>query len=229
MPALSKYLGELGIEPKDISIYRKAFTHMSSASCPSESYERLEYLGDSVIGMVIADFLYRKFPEKEEGELSRIKASVVNSETLGRKAEELKLEKLLRVETARVRQGSRAEFSILGDIFEALCGAIFADRGYLQAKKFILTNLKNACLTAGENVGPIDYKSRLQELWQHKFKEPPDYIVVDETGPDHDKLFTIEVRYKGKLLGSGEGSSKKRAEQEAAKSAFECEIEKDRR
>jgi ribonuclease III len=221
MVSLKSYLEELGIEPKDISIYRRAFTHQSSAATPQDSYERLEYLGDSVIGMVVSDFLYRTFPDKEEGELSRIKASSVSREALGNKAEDLKIEKLLRVETARVRQGSRAEFSILGDTFEALVGAIFADRGYRLARKFILENLKDVCLKAAEREGPIDFKSRLQELWQQRYKEPPTYRVASESGPDHDKVFTVEVRHKGKLLGRGQGSSKKRAEQEAASAALE--------
>ena len=229
MVSLKNYLEELGIEPKDISIYRRAFTHLSSAASPAESYERLEYLGDSVIGMVISDFLYRKFPEKEEGELSRIKASAVSREALGKKAEDLKLEKLLRVETARVRQGSRAEFSILGDTFEALVGAIFADRGYRLARAFVLRSLKDVCLVAAENEGPIEYKSRLQELWQQRYKEPPTYRVASESGPDHDKVFTVEVRYKGRLLGKGQGSSKKRAEQEAAQAALEREASREKR
>ena len=202
-------------------MYRRAFTHLSCASSPDESYERLEFLGDSVIGMVVADFLFRKFPEKEEGELSRVRATVVSRESLGATAERMGLEEHIRVETARVKMGSRAEFSILGDTFEALVGAIFADRGWAQAKSFVIRNLKAACLAAGEIEGPTDYKSRLQELWQQRYKEPPVYKVVSEEGPDHNKIFSVVVKYKGRKLGRGEGTSKKRAEQEAAKSALE--------
>ena len=224
MPGLKKFLENLGIEPRDLSIYRRALTHTSCATSPGESYERLEFLGDSVIGMVISDFLFSKFSEKEEGELSRIKATVVSRETLGGVTESLGIEKYMRVETARVKQGSRAEFSILSDTFEALVGAIFSDRGYRHARRFILRCLKDISMTASENEGPIDYKSRLQELWQRRYKEPPSYDVVSESGPDHNKLFTVEARWKNRLLGRGEGSSKKRAEQEAARAAFEREI-----
>jgi ribonuclease-3 len=176
-----------------------------------------------VIGLVVSDFLCRKYPFKEEGELSRIKATVVSRENLGLVAGKLGVEKHLRVETARVREGRKAEFSIMGDVFESLVGAIFVDRGYRAARKFILEHLKEACLIAGENEGPIDYKSSLQEIWQERYKEPPAYNVVSETGPDHAKVFTVEVRWKSRLLGRGDGSSKKRAEQEAAKCALEKE------
>jgi ribonuclease-3 len=223
MAGLKAFIEGLGVEPRDLAVYRRALTHISCVAEPDESYERLEFLGDSVVGMVVSDFLCRRYPLKEEGELSRIKATVVSRENLGLVADKLDVEKYLRVETARVRSGSKAEFSILGDVFESLVGAIFVDRGYRAARKFILEHLKEACLIAGENEGPVDYKSRLQELWQERYKEPPAYTVVSEKGPDHAKLFTVEVRWKGRLLGRGDGSSKKRAEQEAAKAAMEKE------
>jgi ribonuclease III len=224
MPKLDKFLKALSIEPKDISIYRKALTHISSAPTASDSYERLEFLGDSVIGVVISDFLYRKFPQKEEGDLSRIKASVVSRDTLGAKAIELGLDKYLRADTVRVREGRTAEFSIMSDCFEAVVGAIFADRGYRAAKAFIIKNLKEECMILKEMQGPSDFKSRLQEFWQQKCKATPEYRVISEEGPDHSKIFSVEVRYRGKTLGIGQGSSKKKAEQEAARMAYEAEI-----
>jgi ribonuclease III len=221
MVSLKTFLHNQDIEPKDISIYRRAFTHLSCASSPGESYERLEFLGDSVMGMIVSDYLYQVFPDKEEGDLSRIRATVVSRDALGELAERLGLEKFLRVETARVRAGSRAEFSIMSDTFEALVGAVFSDLGYRASKKFVLKHFRQLCIDAGQKGGPIDFKSQLQEFWQGMYKVPPTYKVVSETGPDHNKLFTVEVKYKSKKLGRGEGSSKKRAEQEAAREALE--------
>jgi len=224
MPRLGPFLKKLGIEPKDLGLYRRALTHVSAAPSIEESYERLEFLGDSIIGAVVSDFLYRQFPDKEEGDLSRIRAIVVNRETLGSKAIEMGIDKFIRADTVRVREGEQAEFSILADSFEALVGAIFNDLGYRAARTFILKALREECLNLSEMEGPADFKSRLQEMWQQRVKKPPDYYVVSESGPDHRKTFTVEVRYRGKILGRGKGSSKKRAEQEAARVAYEAEM-----
>ena len=221
MSRLKPFLKKLGIEPKDLSIYRKALTHLSAAEKPSESYERLEFLGDSILGMVISDFLYQRFGDKEEGGLSRIRAIVVSQDSLGVKAEELGLGKFVRADTVRIREGENAEFSILADCLEALIGAVFADRGYIQARKFILNMFREECLNLAEMKGPSDYKSKLQELWQDMYKDIPEYSTVSEEGPDHNKFFTVEVRFKRRKLGTGTGSSKKRAEQEAARIAYE--------
>jgi ribonuclease-3 len=223
MKQLAGFLNKLGIEPKELSNYRRAFTHISAATNPSESYERLEFLGDSVIGLVISDFLCRAFPDKEEGDLSRIKAMVVSQESLSTKAVELGLEKYLRADTVRVREGRHTEPSILADSFESLVGAIFIDRGYRIAKTFVLKQLREDCLNLRDMSGPSDYKSQLQELWQRIYKDTPEYEVITEVGPDHRKEFTVEVSYKGKSLGTGTGASKKKAEQEAARVAVEHE------
>jgi len=225
---LVRFLKKIGIEPKNIGLYARAFTHISSASSQDENYETLEFLGDSVIGMVVSEYLFKKFSGKNEGELSRIKALVVSSETLGAKAEELGFEKLMNVATAQVRGGGEIEFSILADCFEAFVGAIFADRGYRKAKAFIIGQLREKCDELRDMVGPSDYKSRLQELWQDRFKKTPKYEVIIESGPDHAKEFTVEVSFGGKVLGEGSGSSKKRAEQEAAKVALERESKRKR-
>jgi len=229
MAQLKRLLKKLGIDPKDLSIYRRALTHLSATAEPSDSYERLEFLGDSVINLVISEFLYRKFPDKEEGDLSRIRAMVVNGETLGMKALELGFDKYLRADTVRVREGATAEFSILADSFEAVTGAIYMDRGFRIAKKFVIDKLGDECLRLKDIHGPSDFKSKLQELWQHRTKETPEYVVISEVGPDHDKVFTVEAKYRNKVLGRGEGSSKKRAEQEAAKAAWERESHPDKK
>ncbi len=229
MSRLANYLNRLGIEPRDLSHYRRALTHISAAGDPSESYERLEFLGDAILGLVISDYLYRNFADKEEGSLSRIRAMVVSQEPLAEKAIELKLQKYIRVDTVRVREGEGIEKSILADAFESMVGAVFADRGYRQARAFVLKYLKDECIRHSDLTGPTDYKSRLQELWQQRYKNTPDYEVVRETGPDHEKMFTIEVRYRRKVLGKGKGHSKKKAEQEAAKQAYERVIEKEKK
>lgn len=221
MTDLKKFLNKIGIEPKNPAIYAQALTHLSAVSSNFDSYERLEFLGDSVIGMIISDFLFRTFPGKEEGELTRVKATVVSREVLGEKARQLGFEKFLAVDTARVREGGVAEFSILSDCFEAVTGALLIDRGYRMCRKFVLQHLKDECMAMRDSIGPTDHKSRLQEMWQEKYKEPPEYTIVDQTGPDHSRTFTIEVRYKKKVLGRGAGTSKKKAEQDAAHDALE--------
>lgn len=221
MGRLIKFLKRHGIEPKDMSLYRKAFTHVTCADTSGDSYERLEFLGDCVVGMIIGDFLYRKFPEKEEGELTKMRAAVVSRESLAAVSEAMGIGELIRAGTMRFKEDGRVESSILGDVFESLVGAIFADRGYMAAKRFVLSVLKDACLSIKNSEGPMDYKSRLQEIWQEKYKEPPVYKVISEKGPDHNKIFMVEVRYKKRILGRGEGSSKKKAEQEAARMALQ--------
>ena len=229
MKRLTTFLKKVGIEPREISYYRRALTHISSAVNHHDSYERLEFLGDSIIGMIIGDFLFRKFREKEEGALSRIRAMVVSRETLGGKALELGIDKMMRADTVRIREGEQVEISILADAFEALVGAVFADRGYRAARNFVLLHLRDECMKLKEMEGPSDYKSRLQEYWQHKYKETPEYVTLYEKGPDHNKMFSVAVTYQGKRLGKGVGSSKKRAEQEAAREAFEKEARKKQR
>jgi ribonuclease III len=226
MEKLKRFLNEIGIEPKNLAHYRRALTHLSAAENPSESYERLEFLGDSVTGVVISKLLFEQFPDKEEGDPSRIRAQIVSRESLGAKAVELHLDDYLRAKTVRIREGGVAEFSIMSDCFEAIVGAIFADRGYTQAKSFILRHLKTECIALKDMHGPCDAKSQLQELWQQRYKEPPEYVVVSEKGPDHNKIFSVHVLYKGKVLGKGKGSSKKRAEQDAAMAAVTHEMKK---
>ena len=226
MYSLRRFLKKLGIEPRDLSVYRRALTHVSTAENHFESYERLEFLGDGISGMVIGDFLFRKFPCKEEGDLSRIRALVVSQESLGSKAVELGLDKHLRADTVRIREGGGAEFSIMADCFEAMVGAVFADRGYRAARDFVLRHLGEQFMDLQEMEGPFDCKSRLQELWQQMYKDTPEYKVVSEKGPDHNKVFTVEVRFGGKILGKGQGSSKKRAEQEAARKAYDKAVRK---
>lgn len=229
MKRLAAFLKKVGIEPKDLSLYRRALTHISAAVNHHDSYERMEFLGDSIIGMVIGDFLFRKFPDKEEGALSRIRAMVVSRETLSEKALEMGIDKRLRADTVRIRGGEQVEMSILADAFEALVGAVFADRGYREARKFVLRHLRDECMKLKDMEGPSDYKSRLQEYWQQKYKDTPEYYTIYEKGPDHNKVFSVAVKYHGRRLGKGIGSSKKRAEQEAARDALEREAKKIKR
>ncbi len=229
MSRFARFLKKLGIEFDNLSIYRQALTHVSAAKTHFDSYERLEFLGDSIIGMVIGDFLYKRFPEKEEGDLSRIRAIIVSRETLGAKALELGFDRHLRVDTVRTREGGQVELSILADCFEAMVGAVFADGGYRKARAFVLRHLREETLRLKEMEGPADFKSRLQEYWQHKYKHTPEYEVIWERGPDHNKEFAVQVLYEGKVLGKGKGSSKKKAEQEAAQQAYEKEMKKAQR
>jgi ribonuclease III len=194
-----------------------ALTHPSAALPGEPHYERLEFLGDAVLDLAIADLLMRRLPEAKEGTLSKERASIVNGRTLALKALEVGLSRTLRLGKGEEKNGGRDKTSILAASFEALIGAIYTDGG-LQAAQRVVERL-----FAAEIGGPSaerDYKTELQEISYRRFRAQPIYELLAARGPDHAKRFTTRIRIAGRELGIGEGGSKKQSEQAAARVAL---------
>lgn len=199
-----------------------ALTHRSWANEKGEveHYERLEFLGDAVLGLLAAEWLYERHPELPEGELSKRKSQLVSEETLTRYAAELELGTALKLGVGEERSGGRGKASLLADSLEALFGAVYLDAGLEAARKAVEPMLEEAVEERPEAVAQADTKTRLQEHAQAHGWELPEYRLVGESGPDHEKVFTVECRLRGEPVGRGEGPSKKRAEQRAAADAL---------
>ena len=213
----------IGYRFRNISLLQNALTHSSYANERWHnsllSNERLEFLGDSVLGMLVAEYLYRNFPDRPEGELTRMRADMVCEQTLAAAANKIGIGEHLLLGHGEEQGGGRSRNSILADAMESVIAACFLDGGIEAALKvvqqFILVEVP---VTRLHNV---DYKTKLQELVQQKKNQVLSYALVGESGPDHDKHFEVEVSLNGRVVGSGSGSSKKRAEQSAAASAVE--------
>jgi ribonuclease-3 len=205
---------------KDLELLKTALTHSSYANETSvESNERLEFLGDAVLGFIVAHVLYKRYPDASEGKLSKMRSSIVSRMNFAHLARELKIDKQVLLGKGEENTGGRERESNISGTFEAVIGAIFIDGGYRRVSKIIATLLKN-CLNGDEEIFK-DYKTKLQEVAQRKFKKVPKYKVVLEEGLPHDKNFHIEVRLGRKSFGKGVGRNKKQAEQEAAKQGLE--------
>ncbi|HTV11517.1 MAG TPA: ribonuclease III [Acidimicrobiales bacterium] len=211
----------LGWQVRDDDLFAQALAHRSwCAEHPGqEPNERLEFLGDAVLGLIVTDYLYREHPNLPEGELAKARAAVVNSASLADTARELELGDVLLLGKGESSSGGRRKPSILADTMEAVIGAIYLDAGYEVANRVVLGLLGERLREAARGPGEEDYKTRLQELCAQMFDELPVYQVTD-TGPDHAKVFQAEVLVGGRLGGKGEGRSKKQAEQMAARHAW---------
>jgi ribonuclease-3 len=210
---------ELGYHFKDPALLIRSLTHVSYERQKSEGHnEVLEFLGDAVLDLAVSDLLMRANPDKPEGILSKMRAALVNAEVLAQKAVGLRLGALLRIGKGEELSGGRSKESILAGAFEALLGGIYRDGGYEAAHR-VVERYFGTDVTA-KKLGQHDYKTRLQEISQMLFHAPPEYRIVDESGPDHDKFFVTEITVGGKILGKGEGRSKKQSEQQAAKKAL---------
>ena len=213
----------IGYRFKNITLLQNALTHSSYANERWHdglmSNERLEFLGDSILGMVVADYLYRNFPQRPEGELTKMRADMVCETSLAQVARKVNLGEHLLLGHGEEQGGGRNRNSILADAMESVIAACFLDGGLDAALKvvqrFILVEVP---VTKLHNV---DYKTQLQELVQQKKNQVLSYALVGQSGPDHDKKFDVEVSLNGTVVGSGSGSSKKRAEQDAARCAIE--------
>ena len=211
---------------RDRGLLEHAMTHTSRAnedvSGGVADNESMEFLGDAVLGFVVADLLFRDFPRFDEGQKSKIKASVVSTATLARQAERLQLGDHLLLGRGEEKTGGRRKQALLADTYEALIAAIYLDGGIEQARAFIVRELAPLLdEVRRDGVTGQDYKSALQELLQSRDLPLPDYRLVGSHGPDHRKLFEIEVGVRGEPLASATGASKKEAEQAAAKEALE--------
>jgi ribonuclease-3 len=221
---LQKLLGELGVTPRNPEIYRVAMTHSSylnEQDLPTwQGNERLEFLGDAVIGLVVTEALYSRFPEDREGALSKIKSVVVSRAVLAQKSRDLGLGEPLLLGVGETKAGGGKRQSILAAVFESFVGALYLDLGFEAAREFVRKHLDPAIEEVGSGDRAQDHKSKFQELAQRITGSIPRYTVVQSDGPDHEKWFAVEVHMKGTVLGHGEGSSKKSAEQMAAKQAL---------
>ncbi len=220
--SISALEGRLGYRFREPDLLASALTHRSHAqeAGRSEHYERLEFLGDAVLGLFAAERLYRAFAAEAEGELSRLKSWIVSAEPLARYAEELGLGDELRLGVGEERTGGRRKRSLLADAIEAVFGAVYLDGGAIAARMVVGAYLDRAIAAEPESRG--DAKTRLQELAQARGWELPDYRVAVESGPDHAKRFEVEASLRGLVVGRGEGRSKKEAQQAAAAAALEA-------
>ncbi len=221
---LSRLQKILHIHMKDISLLDHALTHRSFANENNDgSYdnERLEYLGDSVLGLVVNEYLFKRYEKYHEGDLAKIKSTVVSEEVLSLVAHEIVLGDYLLLGKGEANSGGRTRDSILANAVEALIGALYLDSGMKKAKEFVLSLLKSHI----EKINRMEYlrdpKTALQEFVQKRFKEKPVYEVVEETGPDHQKVFIVRLMVRNKEILFGKGSSKRRAEMDAARCALE--------
>ena len=214
----------IGYQFRNIALLQNALTHSSYANerwhNSLKSNERLEFLGDSILGMVVADYLYKNFPNRLEGELTRMRADMVCETSLAAVATKLDLGRHLLLGHGEEQGSGRSRASTLADAVESIIAACYLDGGMAAAEgvihRFILCNVP---------VGKLhnaDYKTALQELVQQKKNQVLSYALVGESGPDHDKEFFVEVSLNGQVIGRGSGSSKKRAEQSAAHAAIEA-------
>lgn len=211
--ALQSILGYTFTSP---DLLQLALTHRSLHLEEGEDQnEKLEFLGDAVLGLVMSDLLFRKFPRYREGDLSKMRASLVNEEVLAVKAQTLSLGEWLRMGRGEEHSGGREKPSILAAAYEALLGAVYLDGGFLPATRLIAEHFAED-LQETERMTTFDSKTRLQEITQKVFKQTPSYAVVQVNGPDHEKRFVSQVSIAGEIYGSGEGRSKKRAHQAAA-------------
>ena len=215
-------LAEFGYKPQKAAYFIQALTHKSSLTDHEQlaANERLEFLGDSVLNLIIGEYLFNKFPNEEEGFLTKVRAKMVNRNALSIVAENLNLGELLIISSNVPKSITHNSKSILSDAFEALIGAVYLDRGIEVCKKFIQTNILEPALNNGEHLIDENYKSQLLEYAQANKLAIPVYQIVSEEGPHHDKTFTAEVVVGEKVLGEGKGKSKKEAEQNAAQVAL---------
>ena len=215
----------IGYRFRDRGLLEHALTHKSRAAEDASGgvadNESLEFLGDAVLGLVVADALFRQYPTYTEGQKSKIKAAIVSTQSLARHAEQMRLGDHLILGRGEEKTGGRFKQALLADAYEALIAAIYLDGGLESAETFLRRELKEAIDAGSAQTFARDYKSALQERLQALGRGLPDYRIVGEAGPDHRKLFTIEVVIGGDVLGAATGKAKKEAEQEAARLALE--------
>ncbi len=212
----------LGYSFKNVSLLTNALTHSSYANEVRNgvlSNERLEFLGDSVLSVIVADYLYKEFKNLPEGELTKLRASLVCEKALCQFSRELCLGEFLLLGRGEEKGGGRERNSILADAFEAVLAAMYLDGGMEIARKHVMRFILPELSHTDDEVFK-DYKTALQEIIQRNPEESVTYILTDEKGPDHDKVFEVEVHLNSNVIGKGKGKSKKAAEQAAAKEAL---------
>jgi ribonuclease-3 len=217
---MSKELAaDLNIEFKDISILEKALTHRSYLNENKQvdkSNERLEFLGDAVLELIVSDYLYTKYPDRPEGDLTSFRSAIVRTESLADASRELNYGKYLKMAKGEEESGGRDKDYILANTFEAVLGAIYMDQGYEACKELVTRVLISKIDYIVKNRLDIDSKTKIQERAQAEYRETPTYEVIEENGPDHDKEFVVVVKVGSRVIGRGKGGSKQKAEEAAA-------------
>ena len=216
---------KLGYSFKHKDLLKRALTHKSYTNelklPPSQHNERTEFLGDAVLELAISHLLMEKFKEHPEGELSKLRAAIVNEAQLADLARSIRLGDFLYLGKGEEQTGGRDKPSLLSDVYEAVLGAIYLDRGFQKAFQLVAKHFVEIIKKVGEEGFAKDYKTRLQEEVQSRFRSIPRYKMVKAVGPDHNKIFEINLYIQEELYGVGEGPSKKSAEQDAARQALE--------
>ncbi|MFA4016740.1 MAG: hypothetical protein RUDDFDWM_001851 [Candidatus Fervidibacterota bacterium] len=220
---LKELMQRLKINLRNLALLNEALTHPSYCAEHKgvTSNQRLEFLGDSVLGLIVTKYLFERFPELSEGELTKVRATAVSEKVLSQVAKEIGLGEFLLLSKGEDQIGGRKRPSILADAFEALVGAIFVEKGLKATADFVLSLLSKRIELIRDNHIIIDYKSRLQELAQRYFKATPTYRVITECGPEHNRTFTVAVYIGQKYISTGKGKSKREAEHDAARMALE--------
>jgi len=225
LDSLAEFQDRIGYRFRDPELLGRALTHKSFSNerrdAPSTHNERMEFLGDTVLGFLIGELIFRSFPNLQEGALSKIKAHLVSAATLSEKGRALEIGRFLRMGTGEARSGGGEKLSLLADGFEAVVAAIYLDGGLPAAGAFI--GRVFAADVGGIDIGDLsfhDYKTALQESAQALGLPLPEYRIVDEYGPDHEKTFVIEVFWNGEAFSFGRGASKLEAQRKAAKEAL---------
>ncbi|MEA2083478.1 MAG: ribonuclease III [Thermodesulfobacteriota bacterium] len=223
--ALAELEGELGYGFKYRTLLQKALLHKSYAYEQGRSIglnnETLEFLGDAVLGLIVGHMLFERFPEMNEGELTKLRSGLVKEGHLAVMAKAIGLGKYLLLGKGEDASNGREKPSILACTYEAVIGSIFLDRGYEASNNFVERHFVSRIAEQKEAMYFSDFKSRLQEIFQEKYNHAPIYEVEKEEGPDHDKVFTVCVKFRGKALAFGTAGSKKEAEQKAAALALQ--------
>jgi len=216
----------LGHQFRDPRLLIQALTHSSripdrSSDDSAEDNEKLEFLGDAVLGLLVSEDLVRAFPAWREGQLSKSRARLVNATALSQAAQRIGLGLYLRLGRGEEKTGGRCKPALLADAYEAVIAAIYLDAGLEAARQFVRKTLVDGALSVeAERLGPTDHKSALQELLQSRGAVPGTYHIISESGPDHEKTFCVEVRISGDVTAIGTGKTKKEAEQSAAVAAL---------
>ena len=218
---LTRIEKEIGYEFNNKKLLETALTHTSYAyEKKKQSNEKLEFLGDSILEFVSSEYIFHNYPELKEGEMTKVRASVVCEKSLHEVAKMHNFSDFLYLGKSERISQKEVRAAIMADSVEAIIAAIFLDGGLEPTKKFIINNLAKSIENATKHIGQKDYKTVLQEILQKNGTVDIVYEIIDEKGPDHEKIFTSEVKLNNKVLATGEGKSKKQAEMEAAKNAL---------
>jgi ribonuclease-3 len=222
MPPLADIQQRIAYQFSNAELLERALTHKSYSNENRVPYhnERMEFLGDAVLNLVVSEYLMKTCPDSTEGDLSRLRAAVVSEPALAAIAREIGLGSYILLGRGEEQTGGRDKGSLLANCLEALIASIYLDTGKESADAFIIRFFENIINKTCISRGSLDHKTELQELCQERLKQLPEYKVVSESGPDHQKQFEVEVWIKGQVSGRGIGRSKKEAEQRAAKEAI---------